>query len=565
MESTIVEAPPTPAVSYRAFWVACARHTVGFLLSLVIGISAYWLFSQNNDFPEQHYHPDEMSKADQIIGGQRNFRHPQLLLELAELRQDWWSIPKRPQEIVIAGRDASAFLAATAVFAATMTGYVAFGFVGLAIAGLTIAICPPLLIHAHYFKEDTALLAGVMLSILGVCLVSKAKQAFPQLLAAAALGIGCGVAISGKYVGAACIAPALLALLIARIPDWYTLPTRIATFAIVAFLTVVMINHRAFLDWTSLQLSPQAIEGIEYEYDHATDTHYGVALRVPNYYALKITALDVMPHLWIFVILGLGWLAYRRQFSCWGIALIAFPITFAIVLSRNVIPMPRYSLPITVSLYLIAALAAAWIVTGLPRKQRWVFPAALAAFIAIILGLQGIRAGDLTRRFNYDSRHEFREWVAKNVPANSRINSDSYTGLMGSGDPVRHPDQPVMRQRVAFNLPVAAFGSVESMARSGVKYVAVSNMNFDRYFEPQVTGSAGNDSVFPQHRQFYVDLFAKGKLLWQSDPQYRTFSYVSMDLRLYDISGLAPASPGLLQSILPARGGGPSTAPAVAR
>ncbi len=73
-----------------------------------------WLFTQDNRF-SIYYHLDESSKGEQILSGQRNFRHPMLQLNAASLLLRLTGQPRTMDTAVLCGRWVAALFAAGAV------------------------------------------------------------------------------------------------------------------------------------------------------------------------------------------------------------------------------------------------------------------------------------------------------------------------------------------------------------------------------------------------------------------------------------------------------------------
>jgi hypothetical protein len=504
-----------------------------------MGRTALWLYTRNNDFPLT-YHPDESGKVAQLIGSMSwNFKHPLLMLEATNLAMEHYQINGDPRAVVMIGRWTSALLASIGVTALAIAGYCAYRTAGVLIGGLTMMLCPYLLVYAHYLKEDASLLGGIMFAIFGARLVISAKDEFVQLLATAVMGIGAGAAASGKYVGAGAVVPCLFTLCIARVPHWWSIPTRLIVFAAIAVGTVVFINQRAFVDWMSLELSPQAEAGMQEEVQHGQEGHNGLALPKPNAWCLRMSLTEVMPHLWGMAGLGALWILWRRQLGRWGFVLGAFLLTFIIELSQNTITFPRYAMPITICLYFIASQLGAYFVSDLQRVSKWGH-VALAACVAAIIGFQGRWCLSLDEQFRDDSRQRVREWIAKNLPPDARIIADSYTDLHQAGDPWRFPNQSVLQQQVQVPGFFASNSgrSPQDLAAMGFDYVATASCSYQRFFEP-VHGIDGYEDTLQRNRQFYEELFKQGQLVWSSVPHPDSHSYVNMEIRVYKISQLA--------------------------
>jgi hypothetical protein len=528
---------PAPA------WLLFLQHLGAILLSLALAAGALWVYTRNNDFPAFNYHPDEYGKVYQLTGRMsHNFNHPLLMLESAQRMIDWLKAPNDTLSIAIAGRDTSATLASIGVFAAAMTGYLAYGFIGLLLCGAAVALCPALMINAHFFKEDTSLICGILLAILGARWSISAKTLWTQLPAALLLGLGCGAAASGKYVGGITILPAIAALFLAPMKNWYALPLRVALCFIAMLLTVRTVNHIAFVPGKAFELMPAAQEGFYDETHHAAEGHYGLGLRKPNSYWLRIGASETLPHIWLMIGAGLLWWALRPRFSRWALAMLLFPLTFAALLSFNTIPMARYALPITISFYFIGAqLASAMVVDWHKRLPRWSIAGGAVCFGAVLL-VQGHRVLYLNDKFAHDSREAFHDFVAT-LPAGVTVASDNHTGI--NGDVHRYPDQPPLRVRLrkdTFRNVCELAPTVDDLARQGVQYVAIADLNWARFFDLETHGIGSGEETFQRQKQFYQDLFDRADLVWSSTPVYPTHAWVDIDLRLYDITHLKPRS-----------------------
>jgi prolipoprotein diacylglyceryltransferase len=517
-------------------------HGAALVVALGIAAGSFWLFTRNDDFPVS-YHPDEAGKAAQLLSPdqQRNFRHPLLLLEAADWMRRGSGAGMDERGVAVAGRRASAALAATGVFALALAGWIAAGVPGLLLGALSMALCPTLLVHAHYFKEDTALLAGIMVAILGARLLLSARSPWAQAMAAAVLGIGCGAAISGKLVGLLTLLPSLVVLGIARGRSRWAAAARAIAFLLAGAAVVRLANFRAFADWPSPWLLPDAWVRMRAEFGHGLTGHLALALPRPNLFCLETAARELMPDTWAFLGLGAVWLIARRTISRWGISLATFLATFAVALSFDPIPFSRYSLPITVCAYFVAAMLAAGLVgdPAWPARQRTL---GLIAALAAIVGFQGPRCWRFDQQFRDDSRQRLREFVATRLPARAHVAADSYTGLGDAGDPWRFPGQSALTQEVRVSLIIADEGPLERLADGDVEYVAVAEPAYARFFVPGIQAVGRPPEWLAERQRFYRDLFARGELVWSSAPDPPTHSYVDMELRLYRISQLAARS-----------------------
>jgi hypothetical protein len=511
----------------------------GGALAVVFSLSSLLIFTLHTNFPIE-YHPDESGKAAQVIvdSQPRNFNQPLMMLEAANVVRKTFGVASEPRTMVIAGRWTSAIFASIAVIALTLAGYWKAGLPAIALGGLTTALCPSLLVYAHYFKEDTALIVGIAIALAGAKALVSTKRPMLQLGSAMILGIGCAAAASGKYVGLVVVLPSLAAVAIAPVPKWWVIPVRIVLFLASAAVAVMAINARAFASFFPPRLLEIAREQIVTEFHHGTTGHDYLALNVPNFYCLRIAASELMPHIWVFIAVGLAAVIARRKVTRWGVVLGAFLATFIAALSYNTIPFGRYALPLTVLFYFLAAQLISMAIMQLPRGgQR---NAAWISCVAAAVIFQGYQCVNFTNQFRDDSRQRLREWIALNIPQGSVVIEDRYVLSEGPGDPERFPNQAELRANIQRRFLAAdAAPSLEAMEAGGVEYVAVAETNYDRFFEPGAHGLFPRESEFEQRRAFYADLFARGELIWYSKPSPPTHAYVNPELRLYRISGIA--------------------------
>jgi hypothetical protein len=363
-------------------WIAPSlRAALAVVLSLFFGAGAFWLYTRHNDFPI-HYQPDEPSKADQLLDPfqRRNFNHPLLLLESAELAVKKLEVPRRPRDIVITGRWVSAVMASVGVAALALAAYHAGGFAGLLIAGPVVGLCPQLLVHAHYFKEDTALLSGIMLAMLGARLTVGAKRWWSQLLSCFVLGVGCAAAASGKYFGAVTVVPCLVAACVAPTCGGGGCCLCVALFVTVTLAVVAGINWRMFRARPARQLAAPLAGSDRAHRRRIRACHQGPLRHRDVYPQLLLRPHRGARHdgapvgvhrrrrrlarregVASRVQVGVQPLGHGPRRVCADVRDRAF----------DAIPFARYALPLTVTLYFIAALLAADVLIDLMRWSRW--------------------------------------------------------------------------------------------------------------------------------------------------------------------------------------------------
>ncbi len=513
-----------------------------FALALVLASLSLWIFTRSNDFPGD-YHPDEPSKIAQLVqpAQVRNFNHPLLMLETANAVRMVLGVHNDERAVLIIGRWTSAVLAAIAVFGLALAGYRVAGYLGLLLSGGMVALCPALAVYAHFFKEDTALLAGVGLAIAGASWLLAATGPRMQWLATAVMGIGFAAASSGKYVGVAAALPCLAALVSAPRTEPGGLTRRWVAFIVPAVAAMLIINFRAFQN--VIVLTPEASQRVVGEFVHATTGQDELALGIPNTFLLRVSLSELLPDAWLFLALGTVLLLARaRSFVLSEMVGPAFLVTFALVLSCSAFPFPRYALPVTVLGYFVAGQMMSSAL-GRLEKPLWFKWVAVAGCVGLIVATQGAQLWRFNRQFADDSRQRLREWVAGHVDEQATILVEDFTVLEGAGDHWRYPEQsPIPARIVKVHSAADRAPTLEQLKMSGVDYVAVAEPEYERYFRPGVrsVASAGTDQV-AQHRRFYTDLFARAELVWSSVPAPPSHAYLDPELRVYRLPDVTVA------------------------
>lgn len=522
------------------------------VLALSFGLWAVCadLYQRHNRFPPR-YHPDEGGKAIQILREERNFNHPQLMLEATLWLMERQKTPLEYDEIVFVGRTASAYMAASAALLLAWAGYFAARWAGFLLVGASAGLCPALLAHAHYMKEEAALCVGIAAVVCVAAAMCRHFHWGVVPLLSAMLGASVGLAASGKYVGAVMAVPALVVLILGNVRRWWLILPCLIVASTCAYYTWTNINWRAVENWAEFR------EGFDREHEHATTEHRGVMLPAPTPYFARLLWVEAMPHVKALVILApFALLLMRRRltwrtiplvgsigpgardeqavyhlrtlgppreppmlFGWWLILTIA---CFTVITSYSAIPFYRYIMPATMLLYALAGLGAAWgaewfSLRYLPR------PVLVLAALGLIAWLQWHRCQDYTDQFANDSRNALREWVRSELPRGTRIVAEEYTALDSwrtGRDEFRTP------ARVTRVMWAADLGTVSALRYDGYRYVAVANTCYERFFEPYVVASPGNEFAFKQRRHFYRELFDRYPIVkeWRAEHDMRTFN-----------------------------------------
>ena len=538
--------PTAPPAATGPTWIArlFRRIAVTFwILSLLA--SLLWLYTRNNTFPA-YFHPDEPGKVAQVLTGERNYRHPQLLLEATNL---WIRI--RPIDtndrhaVVIAGREVSALFSAAAATMLALTAYLCAGWWGLILGSICCGLCPQILSHAHYMKEDAALLVGIALTLLASRVIWITRRWWSRIPAWILLAAGCALAISGKYVGAMALVLPLILFFVAPGFRWYRPFLRVLLFVPVCVACVAVLNHRALNQggfdlaqvvqhpseqWRTL-FDPGFLRGLDYETEHSITNHWGLTAHQPNNYILRTTARETWPWgLLPAALLPLILVVTRKQGWGWETILILFTGICGLALSFSVILFPRYALPVVAMISLASTIAIARLLVAI--KDRRVTQITAGACLAAILfaGLATICA-DFTSQFGHDSRTALEQWAVANLPLNARIYADGYTSLDDGSLSSRRPDVRLMAGGI---LPQN--GSLRSMTRNGECYIAICDLSYGRLYETSSFPDTGYEDRTKRSKDFYDTLLNKQTPIWESVAQRPTETFANPAIRVYRLT-----------------------------
>jgi hypothetical protein len=518
------------------------------LLTIVLLFAGLHLYTRNNDFP-MRYHPDESGKVDQILSVDRNYNHPQLLLELSQqllkLRPT-----SDPEQAVRIGRTASAVFAAMTVAAGALLGYWVAKFGGMLIAAAVLLFSPPMVIYSHYMKEDAALMLGLVLCLLASRIFwgragGGDRSWHADLAATALMGVACAVAVSGKYVGAYAIA-ALLPLLLFPRGRPKLIPLRPVIFFFAMVVAVVLINHRIFADWAHFTDSLAA------ETRHGLTEHFDLAMDVPTGFFIRNTwEVATTPVKALFVLyLPLLLITWKRR-SGWDVFPLLFLAVSTAIVSRCPIPFPRYGLPMVITVYVMAALAggfaldlAAMAIDRLVHRERWtavagraVAAGAGAVVLAAVLGGQVPRCRNYLHQFSHDSRQGLRDWLRANADPGASIAADFYAGLRDDGRPQRSsPGWEGFRVEPSwygFAPQVAGWGNMRSY-----RYIAICDVAYERYMVPEAHGVGERGEEFDTRKAFYRTLIDRCTPVWKSVPADPMHAYTNPTIYLFDTTQL---------------------------
>jgi len=495
------------------------------LLAGLFFLTGLWLYTRHNDFP-CFYHPDEPSKAAQIIKNEYNFNHPLLLLQTTRLISWVRQSPRTRQPVAQDGRTASALFAAGAVACFVLLAAHLRGSMAAGATGLLLLANPQFFELAHYMKEDPALAFG--LAVFFVALVRCWLE--PSAARFAWLGAGCALAVSGKYIG-------VVVLPLALLPVFFQHGPRGRSLAILAltFLGVLLaINH------SMLSSLGDFTGNLGREVDFAVHGHKGLTRPVPHGVYGKVFREATNPAIWILLIVYYGGLIVRHRKVHpveWTLAL--FPIAFVLMLSFSPKTHYRYFLPDTLVFCTLAALAVFPLKFPADRWVSFVQAGRVLALVAAVF-LSGRQMVRTDAAFQNDARRVLVDFVGKNIPATATIAQDKRVNLPNRNDP-RHADSPYfLEQNVVGKLFAADVGTIEELRARGIEYVAVSEGDYGRFFLKTHKPRESERADYERCHKFYKQLFAEGTLIWECPAG--ALQYLQPAIKFYHLPAENPAA-----------------------
>ncbi len=492
-------------------------------MTLVVFLAGILLFSRHNDFPA-HYHPDEPSKVRQVKQGVFNFNHPLLLLQTTKLILGPHAAEENQNTIVRAGRTASALFSAAAAACLVLAAAHLAGPLAAAATGALLLTNHQLYELAHYMKEDAALAFGVCATALAFVWCARSRAGWTFVI----LGASCALAISGKYVGALVLVFPV-ALVITQKPGHRLRACGLAGLGFAAVFLAINYPMLGSLKEFSANLGR--------EVNFVVGGHKGMTRSVPHGVYGAVFRHATNPFLW--VLIGLFYAGILASFfprvreACrlraveWTIVLLAaFPVAYTLILSFSPKTHHRYFLPVTCLLLLLAGLAP------FQSRLRCALPVSAVLFLAA-LGFSISRTLVYDRGFQNDARQRLVEYVKQELPADTIIVQDKRVGLPVEGDPRFEGSGMEIPQRVANHFFAADAGSLAELREAGIRYVAVAQGDYGRFFLKTHRPRAEGLDDFQRRKKFYEELFSTGTLIWESPSGQ--MQYLQPSIKLYQL------------------------------
>lgn len=482
---TATEASPgAPAANRVRGWIV--RHRAGLLAALLF-VATLIVCSASNRFP-YYYEKDAPSKVAQVLSGERNYYHPLLMLNAADVAMRVLHVRRAEQPAVMVGRWLMVFSCALSVAAFSLLGARLAGMAGAFGGALFVGLHPLVFELAHHFKEDPVLLAGTALSLLAM----QAWWDAPSRLRAVLLGLACAVALSGKYVGIAAALLALVPLSIATLPPGLRRRDAWALFGVALLVATAIFNYQ-------MVLHPGAFDaGFGSEITRLTRPEK--VARLPQTAKLLRTCGVLFPvPILLCALYQLAYMLVHRE-RRWLIAWLglAYVLIFLAVLDFTPRLFTRHFLPLTAIVLFLAGLGIAhfaqWLARVIPglsvlRDGAWI---AAALAVATYLGSLHSELRDSAKRFRHPTRERLLATITATLPPDAVIAADAHAFLLNlDGSP--RADFP-LPQRVIARHRLREFGGLREMVRLGATHIVAHGLASPEYFrKPAAKSDTADD------------------------------------------------------------------------
>jgi len=494
-------------------------------IALVFFVLTLAFHSRVNTFP-YYYEKDAPSKVEQVVTGKRNFYHPLLMLNATDLAMRVAQIPRTPQNAVETGRWCMTGFSAIAIAAFSILGFRLGGRMGAICVGTLLFGNPLLFELSHFFKEDPALLFGLALSML-------AMQNFWERRTtghAVWLGVTCGLAISGKYVGVAALLMAVILLITLR-KDGGDQKTRWFAFLGGLLGSIAIIDYQFLFQIQAFRSGFQT-EMADLTRDDKISTIPHVKQTIEAYHRLLpagvafLALVQVADHL------------RRRRGEPVRWLLFLYPIVFTGVLLFSPRLFTRHFLPVFAFYFVLAGLGiptlVAWVCRGfgLPER-RAVLPLSLALLIVTFFGTETQQLERTYQAFSKPTRERLFSRIRKELPPNAVIASDRRVYLL---DPKDNPRPEIaIPCKVIVKPRLSDFKSVQELRDLGVTHIAAHGIDSRALFRDPSEMDAPESAERKGMRggPFYNELREASELKWEYHS--RGVVYISPGIKLYEL------------------------------
>lgn len=516
-------------------------HRVSVWIRAVAGIAlwagVWFAYAQNQNYPFW-YQWDEESKAVQLITGERNCRHPLLMLHAARVIHPLRMSPPGRQEATQSGRLAVAGLLAAAVALWAALAFRRAGIWAAIASACLMAAHVELVRRAHVFKEDGALALGWVLAVAGLSRIRSS----PGWTMAGVSGAAVACAASGKYTGALFLPVGWAIWLTVR-----QVPLRRRALLALGFTVVAVgvwcgINLPLLTHWTTT-LSELRREVVFLRLDELGSRH-------PVWTLFHDMGWTLWPGLGFYLV---RLFRNRRCPPAADLVAVGAALVYLLALMSIQRVVLRHYLPLWCTLAWLSALGWGQVLAratdGESRARR-------RARLALTLGFAGLCAVQIHSGWREtagyagpDDRFLLARHLDRTFP-NATVACDATVNLPDSAKPERSIGGWSPRTRLVDLSPVPESGSSDpysGLRKQGVTHVVLRMEYVERY---ERLGSAsrwplGQFSDAPLRIPFYRALRGSGPVLWTSSPDREHL--LRTRLELYAVPEAPSAGPDGLE------------------
>jgi uncharacterized membrane protein YqjE len=469
------------------------------------------LYGYKNDF-SIYEHWDEGSKVNQITQGIWNFYHPQMLLTATRLVALLIGENADNHSLVVYGRWCSAAFASGSVILFAILARHLYGPAAGYLTGIILGSSALLFGLAHYMKEDTALLFGMAAFYLSsATFIEK-----PSWQRAIWLGIGCGLASAGKYVGLVTFV-AGLAIVVWALWD----SRRDRTFSILALLFASILVFAA-ANFPALENIGAFEHGLFTEIIHVTSSHEALISPIWDPVLLNDMLYFCGPLAVVGLIFAVWSLIKSTKVPRFISFISIFIFFFWVMLQTSAVEVTRYGLPLIATIQFLGVCA----LFQIPNTRFLKIFASVVAIVSLLWNAFLLQ--DAVASARTSSRAKVADWLTKTIPSNALIAVDALLDF-NSSDPASYK----IPQRV---ISINNLESLNDLRKKGARYVLLTDIYYPRFFNPflSMDDNESDIKVTNEKRRFYRDVLGSKKILEISGDGTRSI-YLSPRIMVFDI------------------------------
>ncbi|GJL79723.1 MAG: hypothetical protein NPINA01_27120 [Nitrospinaceae bacterium] len=478
------------------------------VLLAILTLSSFLNF-YNLGFPGQ-FHGDEPKKIGFVLEGTQDFRHPVLMLQTARVLNIVLGFESFDQLIVLC-RSVSAFFGVVIVWFTYLLAREILNIRYSLFSAFAVSVCPIVVIHAHYFKEDIIFSAFSLLSLISFLRFLKR----PTLAGNLFWGVATGLAFSAQYKAVILGGLYLLYPMVMPKGDrrWLYRTMGIAFGA--AFLVFLAVNYPIFIH------PEKFLEGLNHEAGHVIRGHRLLIHAIPHGFSFHLFNSIVPGISLVLAILALGGVIYSavkwKEIINAEKLLLLYVVIFYFV--NELIPLKpfpdfmRYMIPIVPLLIIFSCRSILFLESWVKQALRIQAARSLSLPIMIFSVLWPLYdSAMLDYHLTRDTRSKAQEWVEA---SEKKVLYGRYTNSFNlNGD---------FRTVLDVDIPGAQ--------KSGVDYLVVSSFVYDRYLRGGKL--QGQSQRVYELNEKYGRLFSRSFI--EIKPEYKSFAFSNPVIRIVDI------------------------------